>query len=591
MVIICYCNVLYNVPELCKLLCLPLEMIFNIVGLPYKPHDLEIIDEDLKNQQYLLNLSATCKFMRALITPKIWQHVKLDITDEKKSILQKGYGLIPKAVPPEFGAPISFLNHSWRSKTPYLLNGKPEIVRDSDEFSNHFLSMRPGLRYVTVFSLISLAQVLSANGGPNHYYEARDRYILAICMTRPEMMPSLKDLRLEMMFDSTTMIAHFALGEALRTYKHKVDLTVMACFAGWPRVARNYPFIDLIEIYGLLPYVVHFDVPRIFPCNARASLQLTKVRGLKFHDSPELMIYGPSFITSVRTNITFLDVSRLPLISIPEYNIRWIPPTVKVLICNKCLLLPPREGEKRFRVFDNVNSLTFDCSTVDRTYFATPVGHQFYFRNLKELQVIRPLRKKILLKVPQYLIRLLSNLLSSNESLERFRINYIYRPEFEPLSKHFGTLKTFDYGLRLLDSESQFHTEFLSSTMQKWGPSLRRLNYDISVLEMGDQAAQNMPYLDYYVLRSQALKCKDLLTNSALFYFPKTQLPENCLFSETFKNSPDSGNFKVTDFCQFACPEVFRPASSRYTRIGLVSISVVVDFVRLRALVNKAKSS
>lgn len=98
-----------------------LEMILHHVLFPVNCMGYYLYSQSDPNcpwaQQDGLNLSATCRRLRRIFIPILWQHVRLDIFAHRPNTLPNGFKLIPDAVRPDSKLDIPFLNCSWIEKT------------------------------------------------------------------------------------------------------------------------------------------------------------------------------------------------------------------------------------------------------------------------------------------------------------------------------------------------------------------------------------------------------------------------------------------------------------------------------------------
>lgn len=568
---------------------LPLEILDQILlhvlyPVNYLGYYLDRDDYNRWSQQDGLNLSATCKVFRQAFTQRLWQHIYLDIAGENERQLSTGYRLFSETV--DFQLPISFLNCSWKDES----DDDSSTNRDMSIFLKNPNPMDPALNYVKIFKFgINESKLFPFQDHP----EALNRYLSVINLVNPQTMPVLQDLIFGMVIHERTDKAHTDLGRVLGTFENRINLSLTANREVIPWNYRDgYSCIDLIYPFGLLPFVVDLHV-RAVDCGEKASSQLMNVRGLKFDVLQEVRPQckaAPSFITSA--SITYLDMRFLLPIGYDDEiysQFDWIPPTVRVFKCSNHFFFfdyvfwGPVDEEKHFQLFDNVFSLTIECTEVLEC--SNPNNIKFPFRNLTELQVLCTDRDIEAADAGNFFHEVICGLLSSNEqSLVRLKLDYLYSNEFDLISTHFDLLETLEYNVNLYASDHETYAKFLSRAMSKWGPNLRQLYYQIEIVDYFYENPAPRP-IDYGELRTQALSHPNLSFNAVQFVIPNPPPPiEITLFGNTFQESSDSKHFVFTDFCEIPDPKLFASvfSSGSYANI-------FIDFTKLRALINEVE--
>lgn len=195
-----------------------------------------------------LNFSSTCKVLREHLAPILWQPTFLYVTGPAERETSSDFTLFSRAPRANSYEATSFLDF-WSEdldETPTAFYSS--IGRDGT-FLNYHKIMDSVLRYVTGLKIgTGAVQLCSKRRNESiRRTEALHRYLFAIKLVSPKMMPSLKNFKLDMLLDKKTNEAHCDLGRVLGAYKSiNIKLSLSAAFRECNRLDDNFSFIDLI---------------------------------------------------------------------------------------------------------------------------------------------------------------------------------------------------------------------------------------------------------------------------------------------------------------------------------------------------------
>lgn len=578
--------------------------------------------QELADQKVVLKLAATCRALRNLIGPLIWQDVHLDSSGRKLQGAPRGYRLFATPIRPGskrgdlyYKSYFSAKKHKDLKK--YLDSYTPVLTKQLNS------SIEPALTYVKTLK-ISTDTKYPRDYRPyiGHNKIAFEAFFLAVGLVGPKTMPALEYLELKLFIDKSTEEAYKNLGQVLWTFRKKINLTLTA-WEAYPdcgdeeKEFEPFPFLEHICRFGLLPFTVDLTLTKTDSTfcdsfSAATVLHLMNLQGLTINHIP----YTYSVVTQLSTTfiplicqdsrITYLDLKGVEN-ELPS-TFDWIPPTLSVLKCNTNFLMPATKNEEeQYRIFDNVTSLTLDISWI---YTPSVREHySLYFRNLTELHVSREGFSRCESSKLTYFDIIRRLLQSSRQNLVSLSIDYMFGPEYEFIAKHFGSVQNLQYDLVLQPKLDVVNTRFFSNVMTKWSTNLRRLSYRVDTFQFlnGIPVDSKYTYLDYNELRSRVLDHPNLQFNLVQFssnmFTDKYEdnyhlgknyiLTEEIIFGGTFEESRDSKHFKLKDFCECPGPSLFSPLMSIYEdepHSYCPIINLKMDFIKLRTLVCEVDS-
>lgn len=559
---------------------------------------VEFGNADLSSQKDALNLASTCRSLRNMLGSKLWQstHIDIYIGDSRKKLLPKGYKLLSKQRRP--GDPcLPFLNCPWnpKYKASYYDRSKDDFAFMCYGPSSRILSQcfDTALTYVKTFKITSDSYELYSRGGFSNNGAVLDKYLLALSLVDPLIMPMLENLELEMIIDRFTEGPLQKLSQKMWSYDRKINLSLTASSLRYFLERYHFfPIFEYIYPWRMIPFELDFDLPSVNTTTVTAEY-LPSSQGFTFSnevlDSVGFVFPFSFFTMCMDSSITYLDLTNVRKGMTSALD--WIPSTVRVLKCTMDFIRPNQDEKGCYEALDNITDLTLNLSLDTSTH--SDGTWKLHFRNLTELHITRCRHLRNRTPHMAYFAILRELLESNHKSLRSLCIEYLYSPEYELISNHLDGLHNLEYAVVLELENFRTNAKFLSKIMtSSWSQNLRQLNCQIDASQISEP---DPIYIDYGTLRSRVLAHPKLEFNavqfpSSLFTRRTTNLSEKTLFGSSFDESSDSKYFQLKDFCTCADSSLFNNELSQPLPLPYPIIRMFMNFDKLRALISKAQT-